>query len=60
MNQLLQYFRAYIRQEGLFRPNDRLLVGVSGGLDSVVLCHLLKECDFDFEIAHVNFGLRGG
>lgn len=59
MNQLLQYFRAYIRQEGLFRPNDRLLVGVSGGLDSVVLCHLLKECDFDFEIAHVNFGLRG-
>ncbi len=38
---------------------DKLLVTVSGGIDSVVLVHLLKKLDFHFSIIHCNFKLRG-
>lgn len=36
-----------------------VLVGVSGGLDSTVLCELLRENHIPFALAHVNYGLRG-
>ncbi len=37
----------------------RVLLAVSGGLDSVVLAHLAQRAGLNFGIAHANFGLRG-
>lgn len=41
-------------------PNGtRLLCAVSGGIDSVVMLHLLNEMKYDCVVAHCNFRLRG-
>ena len=40
-------------------PHDRVLVGVSGGADSVCLALVLRELGFEIAIAHLNHGLRG-
>ena len=58
MNLVAQY-KSYIQKENLFRPTDKLLLAVSGGVDSVVLCELCKQAGYDFVIAHCNFQLRG-
>lgn len=56
---LLNRFTAYIAAERLFTPRDRLLLAVSGGLDSVVLCELARQAALNVTIAHANFQLRG-
>ncbi len=56
---LLQRFREFIQQQNLFHPKDQLLLAVSGGVDSVVLCELCKQAGYNFTIAHCNFQLRG-
>ena len=56
---LLKAFQQYIKQQNLFQPKDKLLLAVSGGVDSVVLCELCKQAGYDFTIAHCNFQLRG-
>ncbi|WP_276483624.1 tRNA lysidine(34) synthetase TilS [Paraflavitalea pollutisoli] len=56
---LLQRYLAFIKQEQLFTANDKLLLAVSGGIDSAVLCALCHQAGYDFAIAHCNFRLRG-
>ncbi|HQX96336.1 MAG: tRNA lysidine(34) synthetase TilS [Chitinophagaceae bacterium] len=58
MNLLLS-FQSTIKLLNLFSSKDKLLIAVSGGVDSVVLCELCKQAKFDFTIAHCNFQLRG-
>lgn len=55
---LLKEFEQYIKQQNLFNAKDKLLLAVSGGVDSVVLCELCRLAGFDFMIAHCNFQLR--
>ena len=59
MKTLNQSFREFVERERLFTKADKLLLACSGGLDSTVLAHLLKEEGYDFAIAHMNFQLRG-
>jgi tRNA(Ile)-lysidine synthase len=56
---LLHGFNDFIAKETLFSPGDRLLLAVSGGLDSVVLCELCHRAGYHVVVAHCNFGLRG-
>ncbi len=56
---LPQRFQLFIGVHHLFSQNDKLLLAVSGGVDSVVLCELCHRAGFNFIIAHCNFQLRG-
>jgi tRNA(Ile)-lysidine synthase len=52
-------FTDFIELHHLFSRNSKVLAAVSGGMDSVVMAHLLKAAGFNFGIAHCNFQLRG-
>jgi tRNA(Ile)-lysidine synthase len=51
--------RRTILRRGLLEPGDRVLVGVSGGADSVALVRVLDELGYSLGIAHLNHALRG-
>lgn len=51
--------KKYIEAHNLCGRKDKLLVGISGGADSVALLRLLQEMGYDVEAAHCNFQLRG-
>ncbi|KAB7728184.1 tRNA lysidine(34) synthetase TilS [Rudanella paleaurantiibacter] len=52
-------FLEFINDQHLLQPTDRVLLAVSGGLDSVVMTDLMIRAGYAVGIAHVNFGLRG-
>ncbi|WP_298524428.1 tRNA lysidine(34) synthetase TilS [uncultured Christiangramia sp.] len=52
-------FKKIIKEEYPFLCTNKLLIAVSGGVDSVVLAHLCKLSKMEFSIAHCNFNLRG-
>ena len=52
-------FVEYIKKNALFTQEDKILLAISGGKDSVLMAQLFKLTGFKFSIAHCNFNLRG-
>jgi len=55
---MLRKLIRHIEKEELFKRSEKLLVAVSGGLDSVVLLHFLYKMEVNCVVAHCNFKLR--
>src|SRR5690606_34512607 len=56
---MLTEFKKHIIQDFPFLLNSKLLIAVSGGIDSIVLAHLCYKSGFYIAFAHCNFNLRG-
>ncbi len=55
---MVERLLTYINSQNLFQNSDKILLAVSGGMDSVVLADLFSKAKINFAIAHVNFALR--
>lgn len=59
MSSLHDEVGAFIERHGLLEAGAQVVAGLSGGVDSVVLVHVLLRLGYDVRAAHVNYGLRG-
>ncbi len=58
-DEFVESCRDYIKSNRLLSPGQRVLVGLSGGVDSVSLAHVLHSLGYKVSLVHVNYGLRG-
>ena len=56
---VLERLLGYIEKEHLMMPQEKILLTVSGGKDSMLMAHLFAKAGFTIAIAHCNFQLRG-
>ncbi|MFL5729792.1 MAG: tRNA lysidine(34) synthetase TilS [Cytophagaceae bacterium] len=56
---MLQSFCQFITENRLFGSEERVILAVSGGIDSICMAGLFSEAKYNFAMAHCNFGLRG-
>ncbi len=56
---MIKEFNRYIDTNNLFDKDSKILLTVSGGIDSMVMAYLTVKSGYYAAIAHCNFGLRG-
>lgn len=56
---MIDQFQAYINRYNLLTEGDKVILALSGGIDSMVLADLLLKAKVEFVAAHCNFHLRG-
>ncbi|MDE5551114.1 MAG: tRNA lysidine(34) synthetase TilS, partial [Bacteroidaceae bacterium] len=59
MKRIQEKVKRYIDANGLLKKGVRVVVGLSGGPDSVCLALMLQELGYEVVAAHANFHLRG-
>jgi len=52
-------YKQFVESKDLYRKGHPVLISVSGGADSMVLCHLILKMGNTCGMAHINFKLRG-
>ena len=55
---MIQKFEKHIHTNFPFVRDSKLLLAISGGLDSVVLMYLCNQLKLNISLAHCNFKLR--
>jgi len=55
---MLLSFKKYISTNQLFQQSDKILLTISGGIDSMVMLDLFQKANIKIAVAHCNFGLR--
>jgi tRNA(Ile)-lysidine synthase len=58
MNEMIQTIKYYIEKNNLLNFGGKIVVGLSGGVDSVVLLSILHNLGYECLAAHCNFHLR--
>ena len=62
MNDIIKRIEKFIKEEKLIEPGEKVLLAVSGGIDSMVMLHLLKtlskELNFNIYVAHLDHAIR--
>ena len=56
---MLNALEKHINKNLPFLKESKLLIAISGGLDSVVLTHLCQKLKLNISLVHCNFNLRG-
>ena len=60
---MYQKIKAYIKKNEMLKTGDKVVVGVSGGADSVCLLFMLlelrREYDLELFVVHIHHGIRG-
>ena len=56
---MLRQFENQVSNHFPFLQGKKLLLAVSGGLDSMVLVHLFQQLNYEIVVLHCNFQLRG-
>ena len=56
---MLQRTAKYMKEQNMALPGEKIILGLSGGMDSVCLFHILKDLGYEFEAVHVHHGIRG-
>jgi len=57
---MVDNFKAFARKVIQLNPQQKYLLAISGGVDSVVMADLFHQSAFRFDFVHCNFRLRGG
>lgn len=56
---LYKRFSNFVKKKNLVTSNEKVLLAVSGGMDSMTMMYLFKQMGIACEVAHCNFQLRG-
>jgi tRNA(Ile)-lysidine synthase len=56
---MLEQLENHLQNNFHFLKGKKLMLAVSGGLDSMVLLHLFQQLGYEIVVLHCNFQLRG-